>query len=121
MQVPSRSFVRGLRLCNVTLPAKTNMYFFYYSLRHVALRMCACVLPPCSSSHIRWLWLETHTLAHTRWPQGFVAAADKVAAGAYTKLNYLRFRSCNDPAVVAAGACASCSARAASHAAQVQA
>lgn len=36
-EVPSRAFARGLRLCNVALPAKMNMMFFYYSLRHVHL------------------------------------------------------------------------------------
>jgi hypothetical protein len=42
-EVPSRTFVRGLRLCNATLPAKMNMHFFYYSLRHVVVRLCAGV------------------------------------------------------------------------------
>ncbi len=36
-EVPSRTFVCGLRLCNVALPTKMNMMFFYYSLRHVHL------------------------------------------------------------------------------------
>jgi len=105
-EVPSRTFVRGLRLCNVTLPAKMNMNFFYYSLRHVVVRMRTFVQPDILTSRIRWLWLESDTLAHSRWPQGFVAAADKVAAGQYAPLNYMRFRSCNDPAVIAAGAAA---------------
>jgi hypothetical protein len=109
-EVPSRTFVRGLRLCNVSLPAKMNMHFFYYSLRHVVVRLCAGLQLGILSSRIRWLWRESDTLAHSRWPQGFVAAADKVAAGQYTPLNYMRFRSCNDPAVIAAGAAARSSA-----------
>jgi hypothetical protein len=32
-EVPSRSFARALRLCDVPLPAKMGMMFFYYSLR----------------------------------------------------------------------------------------
>jgi hypothetical protein len=35
-EVPSRSFVHGLRLCEAPLPAKLGMMFFYYSLRYRA-------------------------------------------------------------------------------------
>jgi hypothetical protein len=44
-EVPSRAFVRGLRLCDAALPAKMNMLFFYYSLRRARAR-AFCIARP---------------------------------------------------------------------------
>ena len=40
----------------------------------------------------------------SRWPQAFAAAGDQVVAGVFDGLNFMRFRSCHDPAAAAAGA-----------------